>query len=202
MSAWLARTKNQSLNTEMKCHWKNGKMRLFHSGQSKLISKDLFAHRLTETFIIFWWLMRFFVFWLYTQLRTLELKLLFLAARNEHIPLLFFSLLYTTGALLSLPVLYNSINFEFIYWTKGLGIIFRPRTAHPLWTKNKIEKQNQHMALYWWNFLNDVGNNWSSLVLKFDFAYNTSANFTTGKTPYEIVFGTKPQLPMSKKLGL
>ena len=26
--------------------------------------------------------------------------------------------------------------------------------------------------------------------------------FTTGKTPYEIVFGTKPQIPMSLKLGL
>ena len=37
---------------------------------------------------------------------------------------------------------------------------------------------------------------------KFAFAHNTSVNYTTGKTPYEIVFGTKPQIPMSLKLGL
>ena len=43
---------------------------------------------------------------------------------------------------------------------------------------------------------------WSSLPLKFAFAHKTSVNYTTGKTPYEIVFGTKPQIPMSLKLGL
>ena len=42
----------------------------------------------------------------------------------------------------------------------------------------------------------------SSLVPKFAFAHNTSVNYTTGKTPYEVVFGTKPQIPMSLKLGL
>ena len=52
------------------------------------------------------------------------------------------------------------------------------------------------------NFFNDAGNNWSSLAPKFAFAHNTSVNYTTGKTPYEIVFGTKPQIPMSLKLGL
>ena len=50
--------------------------------------------------------------------------------------------------------------------------------------------------------MNDAGNNWSSLAPKFAFAHNTSVNYTTGKTPYEIVFGTKLQIPMSLKLGL
>ena len=94
------------------------------------------------------------------------------------------------------------INTEFIIWTKELGITLRPRTAHSPWTNGKIETQNQHIARYWQNFLNDAGNNWSSLAPKFAFAHNTSVNYTTGKTPYEIVFGTKPQFPMSLKLGL
>ena len=94
------------------------------------------------------------------------------------------------------------INTEFIDWTKELGITLRPRTAHSPWTNGKIETQNQHIARYWRNFLNDAGNNWSSLAPKFAFAHNTSVNYTTGKTPYEIVFGTKPQIPMSLKLGL
>ena len=53
------------------------------------------------------------------------------------------------------------INTEFINWTKELGITLRPRTAHSPWTNGKIETQNQHIARYWRNFLNDVGNNWS-----------------------------------------
>ena len=49
--------------------------------------------------------------------------------------------------------------------------------------------------------MNDAGNSWSSLAPKFAFAHNTSVNYTTGKTPYEVVFGTKLQIPMSLKLG-
>ena len=75
------------------------------------------------------------------------------------------------------------INTEFINWTKELGITLRPRTAYSPWTNGKIETQNQHIARYWRNFLNDAGNNWSSLAPKFAFAYNTSVNYTTGKTP-------------------
>ena len=94
------------------------------------------------------------------------------------------------------------INTDFINWTKELGITLRPRTPHSPWTNGKIETQNQYIARYWRNFLNDAGNNWSSLAPKLAFAHNTSVNYTTGRTPYEIVFGTKPQIPMSLKLGL
>ena len=94
------------------------------------------------------------------------------------------------------------INTEFINWTKELGITLRPRTAYSPWTNGKIETQNQHIARYWRNFLNNSANKWSSLAPKLAFAHNTSVNYTTGKTPYEIVFGTKPQIPMSLKLGL
>ena len=65
------------------------------------------------------------------------------------------------------------INTGFINWTKGLGITLRPRTAHLPWTNVKIENQNQHFARYWRNFLNDDGNNWSSLAPKFVFASRT-----------------------------
>ena len=94
------------------------------------------------------------------------------------------------------------INTEFITWTKELGITLRPRTASSPWANGKLETQNQHFARYWRNILNDAKNNWSTLAPKFAFAHNTSVNYTTGKTPYEIVFGTKTQIPMSLKLGL
>ena len=94
------------------------------------------------------------------------------------------------------------MNTEFINWKKELGITLRPQTAHSPWTNGKIETQNQHIARYGRNFLNDAGNNWSSLAHKFTLAYKTVVNDTTGETPYEIVSGTKPQIPMSLKLGL
>ena len=94
------------------------------------------------------------------------------------------------------------ISTEFINWTKELGFTLRPRTAHSLWTNGKIETQIQHIARYWRNFLKDAGNNWPSLAPKLAFAHNTSVNYTTGRTPFESVFGTKPQIPMSLKLGL
>ena len=93
-------------------------------------------------------------------------------------------------------------NTDIVNSTKELGITLRPRTAYSPWTNGKEETQNQHIARYWRGFLNDAGNNWSLLAPKFAFAHNTSVNYTTGKTPYEIVFGTKPQLPVSLKLGL
>ena len=49
--------------------------------------------------------------------------------------------------------------------------------------------------------MNDAGNNWSSSAPKYVFAHSTSANITTGKIPSKNVFGTKPQFPMSLKLG-
>ena len=91
---------------------------------------------------------------------------------------------------------------ELINWTKEMGITLRPRTVHSPWTNGKIETQNRHIARYWRNFLNDAGNNWSSLAPKIAFAHNTNVNYTTGTTPHEIIFGTKPQIPMSLKLGL
>ena len=94
------------------------------------------------------------------------------------------------------------INTEFINWAKEFGITLRPRTAYSPWTKGKVETQNQNIARYWRNFLNDAGNNWSSLAPISAFAHNTSVNYTTGNTPDEIVFGTKSQIPMSLKLGL
>ena len=94
------------------------------------------------------------------------------------------------------------LNTDFVNWTKELGITLRPRTAHSPWTNGKVETQNQHIARYWRSFLNNAGTNWAPLAPKFAFAHNTSVNYTTGKTPYEIVFGTKPQIPMSVKMVL
>ena len=83
-----------------------------------------------------------------------------------------------------------------------MGITLRPRIANSPRTNGKAETQNQRIVRYWRNFLNDAGNNWFPIAPKFTFAHNTIVNYTTRKTPYEIVFGIKLQIPMSMKLGL
>ena len=73
------------------------------------------------------------------------------------------------------------IKTEFVNWTNKLGSTLRPRIAYSPWTNGNIETQNEHIARYRRNFLNDSGNNWFSLAPKFAFAHNTSVNYTTGK---------------------
>ena len=58
------------------------------------------------------------------------------------------------------------------------------------------------MSRYFRCYLSEAGNNWAKLACQFAFAHNTSVNSSTGTTPYEIVFGFKPQIPITLKLGL
>ena len=91
---------------------------------------------------------------------------------------------------------------DFINWTIEFGKTLAPRTTYSPWTNGKVEVQNQHPTRFWRNFMNQSGNNWSKLASKFAFAHNTSVNYTTGHTLYEIAFGTKPQVPIPHKLGI
>ena len=47
-----------------------------------------------------------------------------------------------------------------------------------------------------------AGKNWASLAGKFAFSHNIAVNYSTGVTPYELVFGKKTQIPVSLRLGL
>ena len=65
-----------------------------------------------------------------------------------------------------------------------------------------MELQNKHLGTHFRIFFDQAKGNWSDLAAKFAFARNTTINASTGLTPYEIVFGQKPQIPISLKLGL
>ena len=94
------------------------------------------------------------------------------------------------------------INIEVTNWATELGITLAPRTDHSPWANGKVEIQNKHLTQYFRHFLSKNGSNWATLAPKFAFAHNTSVNTATGSTPYEIIFGSKPQIPLSLKLGL
>ena len=82
-----------------------------------------------------------------------------------------------------------------------MGITLRPQIAPSPWINSKLATQNQHIARYWRKYLNDARNKWSSLAPKFAFVHIASVNYTTGKAPFEILSGTKSQVPMFLKLG-
>ena len=94
------------------------------------------------------------------------------------------------------------MNEDFTSWLHELGITHAPRTAYSPWTNGKVEIQNKHLGTHFRIFFEQAKGNWSDLAAKFAFAHNTTINASTGLTPYEIVFGQKPQIPISLKLGL
>ena len=92
------------------------------------------------------------------------------------------------------------ISNDFVHWSFELGITLRPRTTYAPWTNGQTV-QKRHLTQNFRHFINDAGSNWSKLTYKFGFAHKTAVNSSTDYTPYEIVFGIKPQNPISLKLG-
>ena len=78
------------------------------------------------------------------------------------------------------------------------------RTKNITFSVDKLKKkvQEPHTAHYWRTLLSIPRNNWSSIASKLVFAHNPSVSYANGKTSCEIVFWTKPQIPMFLKLSL
>ena len=94
------------------------------------------------------------------------------------------------------------MSFDFIIFLLQFGITQASRTKRSAWSNGKVEIQIKHLSRYFCCYLSEAGNNRAKLVCQFAFAHKTSSNSCTGTTPYEIVFGFKPQQPFSLKLGL
>ena len=94
------------------------------------------------------------------------------------------------------------MNQDFTSYIHELGITPAPITAYSPWTKGKVKIQNKHLGAHFRIFLEQAQGKWDKLAPKFAVSHNTVPNASTGISPYEIVFGQKPQIPLSLKLGL
>ena len=90
---------------------------------------------------------------------------------------------------------------DFQQYCSELGIKLRPRTAYAPWSNGKIETMHSHLSRYVRTFISENGKNWPTLIPQFIFAYNTNINTSTGMSPYEILYGIKPSVPSTFKLG-
>ena len=89
---------------------------------------------------------------------------------------------------------------DFVHRKHEFRITLKPRILYSPLKKGKVEVQNKNLANHLRSFINDTGSNWVSPTNKFAFAHKTAMNYSTGYTPYEIIFGIKPQIPVSLKL--
>ena len=56
------------------------------------------------------------------------------------------------------------------------------------------------MEAYLWAFVNFKQNNWASLLLMVEFAYNNTKNASTGHTPFELNCGYHPWMSYKKNV--
>lgn len=73
---------------------------------------------------------------------------------------------------------------------RRLSIAFYPQTD------SETERQNSALEQYLRSYVNYQQDNWASLLPLADFAYNTAQHSSTGKAPFQVIYGTIPQSDM------
>ena len=91
---------------------------------------------------------------------------------------------------------------DFASYIHEPGITRPPLTAYSPWTNGKVEIQNKNLGAHIGIFLEQARDKWEEWAQKSAFSHNTIPNASTGISPYEVVFGQKPQIPLSLKLKL
>ena len=65
-----------------------------------------------------------------------------------------------------------------------------------------VERQNRTLQEILSNVVSENHHDWDQWIDQAAFAYNTSAHKSTGLSPYELVFGRPPQMPIEVELGV
>ncbi|SLM36152.1 Ribonuclease H-like domain [Lasallia pustulata] len=78
----------------------------------------------------------------------------------------------------------------------ALKINCRLSTAFHPQTDGQTERQNSTLEQYLQSYVNYQQDNWASLLALAKFAYNASLHSSTGKAPFEVVYGSIPRSDM------
>ena len=80
-----------------------------------------------------------------------------------------------------------------------LGIKLGLSTAYHPQTDGQTERINQEVEQYLRHFVNERQNDWSSLLPTAEFALNNRVNASTGKSPFELVYGYSPRVGLEPR---
>ena len=83
-----------------------------------------------------------------------------------------------------------------------MGTRHSPRTAYSPWTKGLVEVQNRNLGTHLRMFLHDTPKDWVFQVHMYAFAHNSQPLSELNVSPHEIVFHTKPRIPLIFELNL
>ena len=83
-----------------------------------------------------------------------------------------------------------------------MGIRHSPRTAYSSWTKGLVEVQNRNLGTHLRMFLHDTPKDWAFQVHMLAYAHNSQPLSELNIAPHEIVFHTRPRIPLTFVLNL
>lgn len=83
-----------------------------------------------------------------------------------------------------------------------MGIAKTRTTAYHPQCDGQVERQNRTLQDMLSAFVSDHGDDWDEWVDPVVFAYNTSRQESIGYSPYEVIFGRVPRMPLELELGV
>ena len=83
-----------------------------------------------------------------------------------------------------------------------MGIRHSPRTAYSPWTNGLVELQNRNLGTHLRMFLHNTPKDWAFQVLMYAYEHNSQPISELNVSPYEIVFHTRPRIPLTFNLNL
>ena len=94
------------------------------------------------------------------------------------------------------------VNKEMAHLCTLMGIRHSPRTAYSPWTNGLVEVQNRNLGTHLRMFLHDTLKDWAFQVHMYAYAHNSQPLSELSISPHEIVFHTRPRIPLTFDLNL
>ena len=94
------------------------------------------------------------------------------------------------------------VNKEMAQLRTLMGIRHSPRTAYSPWTNGLVEVQNRNLGTHLRMFLHDTPKDWAFQVHMYANAHNSQSLSELDISPHEIVFHTRPRIPLTFDLNL
>ena len=94
------------------------------------------------------------------------------------------------------------LNKDMAHLCTLIGIRHSPRTAYSPWTNGLVEVQNRNLGTHLRMFLHNTPEDWAFQVHMYAYAHNSHPISELNVSPYEIVFHTRPRIPLTFDLNL